>query len=204
MLERTVRTAENVKDHLQSVTPEYHFMEIQRREAQKEYPFWPIASAGILIGSIGWTGSDPTTRERAQFSTVDKLRGEVRSLRSQTLVQSTAIKLPLDMSEEGIDRFIHEPRSTEKTARHLGLVALHEPGLTTFFPVKTDVSTYIESTQTGINLAAEAVDMYLNTETVFQISDEEHAAVRSDATTTREAHEQLMRKALDSLFRARE
>ncbi|HRN90719.1 MAG TPA: hypothetical protein PK543_03485 [Candidatus Saccharibacteria bacterium] len=150
---------EVIEKNLKPITLDQHFMEVQRREAERQTG-WLVASAGILVGSINYRFDDIRGSEGAKITT-KKLAGLDNKLNAGTLVYYEGIRLPTDTSQETVDQFI---RSSYKVEMTLGRISLNEPGFPVIKPIKTDFDAYfyIDEVDKEKGIAEQGIERYLN------------------------------------------
>lgn len=148
-----------VAKNLKPITLDQHFMEVQRREAERQTR-WLVASAGTLFGSINYRFDHTIGSEGAKITT-KKLTGLDNKLNAGTLVYYEGIRLPADTSEETVDQFI---RSSYRVEMTLGRISLNEPGFLVIKPIKTDFDAYfyIDEVDKEIGIAEQGIERYLN------------------------------------------
>jgi hypothetical protein len=171
MLERLIINTELIESKMYEESINSNFMEIQTRREEQRIG-WFVASPGILIDGFQPL-SDKIYKHDNYFRTGPKLIGSVRKLNGNTTLAAQSLQLPRDMSNEGIKAFIHDFVHRDEVSRSFGHISLNEPGFPIFQPIKSETHGYIETKLVGKQLAAEAIERYLNTTESF---DCDHSA----------------------------
>lgn len=177
---------ETIRKSQEPISANSYFMESQRRRAEQEYG-WLVASAGMLVGDITFRWDDIFQRDGAVITT-DKLRGSANTLNARTLVGYSRLHLPKDISTQGVERF---KRMSHETSKVLGRIAINEPGVPIFKPIKTELVAYFDTDQSEEDIATQGIEKYLN---------DPDSLITGDEATATEEQIALAQKAMKAYY----
>ena len=199
MSERRPTQQADVEKNLIQTTLDNYFMGIQTRRLEREIG-WFVASPGMLVGSISPESSFLTSSDE-RYILAHKMKGAIRTLNAQTLVAIKSVSLPRDMSDDGLQNFFEDYNKTPETTRRFGHVALNEPGFPLLRPIKTEVRGFFETDSSGITLAVEGVQHYLDEEDGLAKYPTEQEAIVDDFAVTSTAYSKYKDESFDAVMR---
>lgn len=195
MSERMPIDTDTIRPHLRPTSAEFDYQESQGRRAAQA-GFSPTASAGDLVQAIP-SIRDGIIKSSEQFITTKKLEGSERRLNKATLVYVESLHLPVDSSPDGINAFVDDHGVTKELGRRVGFIAINEPGLPIFRPIKTELKGLFIP-RSSDHLAVQGLMRYLNSKEGIHGLDESPEEMAEIITKTRVRMDEHRRRILDN------
>jgi hypothetical protein len=158
-----------VEAGIKDISPD-HYMWLKERMRLEQQLHWLVSSPGMFVPGLGTSFSQ--IRSVSDALTQERLQGSTNKLNAGTLIHWDKYTYPRDLTPSGYRELEWKASRDSDKVRIIGRIALMEPGIPIFRPIKTEFAGYFEGKNADVTMA-KALQLYLNNPELFMTSEAE-------------------------------